>query len=213
VNTNGENVLFWVVQDSIQESQVGMDPLEVDHAVRSATTAFYARFYFWVNCLALLSQAFFASRLLRFGGLGLLFLMQPILAMVSYGVMAWVPILAVIGVAKTLENATNYSFSNTARHVFWLPFSRDVSFQAKPTIDSMFTRFGDGMAALTVLVGVQAIGLPLIGFIGFNLVLIVVWLGAALVTIRLHRRVAPAAKQGRISNALMGPPSDAEEAA
>ncbi len=69
--------------------------------------------------------------------------------------MAMLPVLAVVRVMKIAENATNYSIDNTARQVLWLPTTTEMKYKAKPAIDSLFVRLGDGLAALTVLVGVQ----------------------------------------------------------
>jgi len=64
VNTNGENLLFRVIQESLA-SQAQQQAITGDRAtldfVRDGTTAFYGNFYFWVNIIALLLQAFVAS--------------------------------------------------------------------------------------------------------------------------------------------------------
>jgi AAA family ATP:ADP antiporter len=44
------------------------DSLAVLEFTRDGTTIFYGNFYFWVNIVALLLQAFVASRLLKYGG-------------------------------------------------------------------------------------------------------------------------------------------------
>ena len=206
VNTNGENILFRVVQDHLAATVgAGLDGAELQTTIREGTTRFYADFYFWVNTVAVLLQAFVASRLLRFAGFGPLFLTLPVLATVSYGLMVVAPVIAVVKAAKVLENSADYSLSNTARNVFWLPLPRYVTFQAKPAIDSVCTRLGDALAALTVLFGIRAVDLGLRGFIGLNLALIALWFVIGFGVVRMHRRIAPAAKAGRISDAVMGP--------
>lgn len=197
VNTNGENVLFRVVQEVVEAGAPVADPQAALVYVREATTRFYSDFFFWVNTVALLLQAFAASRLLRYGGFGAVFLLLPAIGLVSYAAMALLPVLAVIRVMKVAENATSYSISNTARHVFWLPLPRAVIFQGKPMVDSLFARLGDGLAALTVLVGVQLLGLPLVGFIGLNVGLLLVWLGVAGWIVHGHRSLTerPAATE------------------
>ncbi len=191
VNTNGENILFRVIQESVENdlrTQGIVGTQEVLRYVRDQTTAFYGDFFFWVNILALFLQAIVASRLLKYGGFGSLFLALPVIALLSYAVMALIPVLLAIKVMKIAENATDYSLSNTARHVFWLPFDAQVTYKGKPAVDSLFVRFGDGLAAITVLVGVQVLGLSLFGYLVFNVALAVVWLGLAVWLVIEHGR-------------------------
>ena len=171
---------------------------------RAGTTAFYSNFYFWVNTVALVLQAFVCSRLLRFGGFGAILLMLPVISLLSYSAMALVPVLAVVKVMKIAENATDYSINNTARHVLWLPVSSELKFKAKPAIDTFMVRIGDGFAALTVLVGVQLLALLHAGyFAAFNVALVIAWLGVALSLVRLHGRLA--AGSPRRCRGLSGP--------
>ena len=107
--------------------------------------------------------------------------------------MAIVPILGVVKMMKVAENSTDCSINNTARHVLWLPVSSPVKFKGKPTIDSLFARIGDGMAALTVLVGVQILALPTGAFFSFNVALVLVWIFFAVRVVREHRRLCEAA--------------------
>ncbi len=193
VNTNGENLLFRVVQefltgDALKEGISDSDTLLV--FIRDGTTAFYGDFYFWVNIVALLLQAFVASRLLKFGGFGVILLTMPVVALVSYTAMALVPILAIVKAMKIVENSTDYSINNTARNVLWLPASAEMKYKGKPTIDSLFVRIGDGIAALTVLVGVQFLALSTQSFFVLNVALVIIWIAFAFVVIREHRRLS-----------------------
>ena len=192
VNTNGENLLFRVVQESLAAdiSRAGVTvPSAVQNYVQEGTTAFYGNFFFWVNAAALLLQAFVASRLLLKGGFGAIFLLLPVISLLSYLSMALVPILAVVRVMKIAENATDYSINNTARQVLWLPTTIDMKYRAKPTIDTFFVRGGDGLAAATVLVGVQLLDLTTRGFFAFNISLGILWLGLAALVVRGHARM------------------------
>jgi AAA family ATP:ADP antiporter len=197
VNTNGENVLFRVVQEMLEE-RVRLQGVASDEAVlgfvRDGTTAFYGNFFFWVNLLALFLQAIVASRLLKFGGFGAIFLLLPVIALASYSAIALVPILFVVKLMKIAENATDYSINNTARHVLWLPMPSQLTFQAKPTIDTLFARLGDGLAALTVMFGVHALTLSVSSFAGINVALIGVWLLLAVWIVREHRKLAASAE-------------------
>jgi AAA family ATP:ADP antiporter len=192
VNTNGENLLFRVVQEHLQAMATTNGVVEDGELLaftRNATTAFYGDFFFWVNAAALLLQAFVASRLLKYGGFAAILLMLPVVALFSYTAMALIPVLAIIKVMKIAENATDYSINNTARNVLWLPVSRELNYKGKPTIDTLFVRIGDGIAAATVLVGVQLLALPIGSFFAINVGLVLVWFALTLVVVREHRRL------------------------
>ena len=195
VNTNGENLLFRVVQEFLKGQALKesiSDPNALMAFTRDGTTAFYGDFYFWVNIMALLLQAFVASRLLKYGGFGVILLTMPVVALVSYTAMAFVPILAIVKAMKIAENATDYSINNTARNVLWLPVSAEMKYKGKPMIDSLFVRMGDGIAALTVLIGVQMLALSTQSFFILNVVLVFIWIAFAFVVIRQHHRISEA---------------------
>lgn len=189
VNTNGENLLFDVLQGVLEADAAALS-LEGDALVlftRDGTTAFYGNFFAWVNAVALILQAFVASRLLKYGGFGVILLLLPVVALTSYATMAVLPILAVVKGMKIAENATDYSINNTARHVLWLPVASEVKLKGKPTIDALFARVGDGMAALTVLIGVNLLNMDTPVFFAFNVFLVLVWLGVGFGIVRQHR--------------------------
>jgi AAA family ATP:ADP antiporter len=135
VQTNGENLLFKVVQDSLSVELAAhgiTNTIEMKTFVREWTTAFYGSFFFWVNVSALILQALLASRLLKYAGFGFILLLLPTLSLATYSVMAFLPILLVVRVMKTAENATSYSINNTARQVLWLPTTAEMKYKAKP---------------------------------------------------------------------------------
>ena len=83
VNTNGENVLFRVVQDALSHEVTSRgitDKAAIHSFVREGTTAFYGNFFFWVNTCALVAQTLLASRLLRYGGFAAVLLMLPLIS-------------------------------------------------------------------------------------------------------------------------------------
>jgi AAA family ATP:ADP antiporter len=193
VNTNGENLLFQVIQASLTE-QAAAEGVTAPEAIRiftrDGTTAFYGNFYFWVNVVALLLQSLVASRLLKYGGFAAILLILPVIALVSYTTMALLPILVIVKMMKIAENATDYSINNTSRHVLWLPISSALKFRGKPAIDTLYVRIGDGLAALTVLVGVQFLSLATEQFFMFNVFLVLLWLVAGIILVREHRKAS-----------------------
>ncbi len=192
VNTNGENLLFRVVQEALEKERVARgitDAAATINFVRTETAAFYGNYYFWVNVTALVLQALVASRLLAYGGFGALFMLLPSIALISYSTMALLPILAVVRIMKVAENSVDYSINNTARQVLWLPTTAEMKYKAKPVVDSLFVRLGDGLAALTVLLGVQLLELSTRGFFLVTIVVVLGWLVAAWIIVREHGRL------------------------
>ena len=191
VITNGDNLLFRVLQDGLR-SEVATRGIAEQGAIRAfvrqETTAFYGEYFFWINLCALLAQAFLASRLLRYGGIAAVLLLLPLISLLSYTTMALLPVLAMVRAMKIGENATNYSIDNTARQVIWLPTTADMKYRTKPAIDSLFVRLGDGMAALTILFGVQMLALSNRTLLLVNVILVTCWLAAARLIVNEHRR-------------------------
>lgn len=192
INTNGENLLFRVLQELLADEAraQGIDtPSALLAFTRAETAAFYASLYFWVNVSALVLQCFVASRLLKYGGFGVMLLFAPTVALMTYSAMALVPILAVVKAMKVVDNANDYSINNTARNVLWLPVAPITKRKAKPAIDSFFARAGDGFSALTVLIGVQILALGTNALFAFTVSLVVVWLSLAVVVVREHAKL------------------------
>ena len=192
VQTNGENLLFKVVQDSISGELVAhgiTNTVEMKTFVREWTTAFYGSFFFWVNVCALVLQALFASRLLKYGGFGFILLLLPSLSLVTYSVMVMLPILLVVRVMKIAENSTSYSINNTARQILWLPTTAEMKYKAKPAIETFFVRVGDGLAAATTLVGIHLFALTTRSYFLINVALTLAWLLIAIDVVVEYRRL------------------------
>jgi len=193
VNTNGENLLFRVLQDVLADRAVEQGvtgEADIREFTREGTTAFYGNFFSWVNVVALLLQAFVASRLLKYGGFGAILLLLPVVALTSYATMALLPVLAVVKMMKIAENSTDYSINNTARHVLWLPVTSELKYKGKPTVDTLSVRVGDGLAALTVLIGVNVLAMSTATYFVVNVALVLFWLALSFVVIRKHRLIS-----------------------
>jgi AAA family ATP:ADP antiporter len=141
-----------------------------------------------VNLLAFLFGAFLVSRILKSLGVrGALFIL-PLVALGSYSLIAFVPIFGIVRLAKILENSTDYSVQNTARHALFLPTSREAKHKAKQAIDTFFWRAGDLLQAVVVFVGSQ-LGLSVSGYAIVNLVLVTIWLALVMAIVKEHRKL------------------------
>jgi AAA family ATP:ADP antiporter len=112
----------------------------------------------------------------------------PVISLLSYSVVAFVPLLPLVRGIKTLENATDYSLQNTLRQALFLPTSREAKYKAKAAIDTFFMRTGDVLQAGVVGVGTQ-LQLALSGFAWLNVALTGIWLWVATALARRHRKM------------------------
>jgi len=191
VNTNGENILYGVVQKTLSQNFLASGAANhgpMADYLKEGTTAFYGNLFFWVNLCGLLLQAFAVSRLLKYGGVAGVLLLTPFISLFSYLLMAFFPVLAVIRVMKIAENASDYSVNNTGRNVLWLPVPASILYRAKAAIDTLFARLGDGLAALTVLYGSEIVPLSITSFLVFNFLLACGWLASAVYVWRENLR-------------------------
>jgi AAA family ATP:ADP antiporter len=189
VNTVGEYILGrLVVEDAAAKIASGAAGGLSEEALIGQ---FYGNFFGWVNLVGLLLQLFLVSRLFKWIGVrGTLFVL-PIIAVFSYSALALVPVLAVVSIAKILENSSDYSVNNTAKHALFLPTSREAKYKAKQAIDSFFWRTGDMLQAVIVFVGVQlAFGIR--GFAVINLAFVAIWILLVIGIAAEHRKLTTA---------------------
>ncbi len=214
VNTSGEYILSWTVED-VAKKEANNVPLEVwDKEYKEALDAgtavgsreefteklketlrqsivgdFYAGFHFWVNITGLLIQLFIVSRVLKYLGVRVALLVLPIIAFCGYAFIIIYPVLKIIRVAKTAENSTDYSLQNTVRHVLFLPTTREQKYQAKQAIDTLFVRIGDFLASGLFVVGTTFLALGVKQLALINLFLVIVWIILAIFIGRENRKL------------------------
>jgi AAA family ATP:ADP antiporter len=188
VNTTGE----YILSDMAVKQAAGAALADPGFDKNAFIGAFYGNYFLGVNIVAVLLQAFVASRLIkRFGIAGVVFAM-PLVALGAYGIVALGATLGIVRWIKTAENATDYSVMNTAKQLLWLPTSREEKYKAKQAVDSFFVRFGDLLAALVVFAGTTGLGLAAQGFAALNLGFVAAWLLLASVLVRENRRLSAA---------------------
>ncbi len=185
VNTTGEYILSHLVVEratALAAADPGLDK-------NAYIGAYYGSYFFWVNVIAMLVQAFLTSRIVkRFGLAGVLFAL-PAIALGAYGFVAAGATLSIVRWAKTAENSTDYSVMNTAKQLLWLPTTREEKYKAKQAVDSFFVRLGDLAAAFVVFAGTTWVLLDADGFAVVNLALIAAWLVLATALVRWNRRL------------------------
>jgi len=191
VNTTGEYILGRLVVGAASAA-VAADPAL---SRESFIGSFYGSYFFWVNVAALVIQAFFVSRIVKYLGIAGVILALPLVALGAYSTIALGASLAVVLWAKTAENATDYSVMNTGKQMLWLPTSRAEKYKAKQAVDTFFVRTGDLLSAGIVYAGTTWLTLGVRGFALTNVVLTLVWLAVAALLLREHRRVVAQAQR------------------
>jgi AAA family ATP:ADP antiporter len=191
-NSNGEYILGKLVkaaaEEAVQNGTLAPDQISafIGHK--------YADFFFYVNVLGVFMQAVVVSRVVKHAGLGAALLVLPLISL-SAGVATLIlPVLIVVQIGKTLENATDYSLNNTARQMLWLPTSPATKYKAKQAVDTFFVRLGDVSSALLVYAGASFFAWSVRGFALANVVLGALWVVLALRIIAQHRRLEDSSK-------------------
>ncbi len=175
VNTTGEYILAELVVRHANAM------LAVDAAAVKADiiAAFYGNFFFMVNLVTLLVQVFLVARIIRWIGIKGAVLVLPVIVLLGYGLVVFIPIFSIIRIVKILENSTDYSLMNTTRHALYLPLSAAKKYEGKTTIEAFFWRFGDLLQAGAIYAGLNWFQFDIEHFAILNMVLAVIWFWVA----------------------------------
>jgi len=177
VNSNGEYILSKTVGKMAHDTVAsGQSPGLTEAQVIGS---FYAHFQFWQNLIGALIQFFLVSRILKYFGVRTALFILPLISFSAYSVLATIPLLTYVGIAKIAENSVDYSLQNTVRHALFLPTSREAKYKAKQAVDTFFWRSGDLFSALTVFVGAKLLGLAVKNFAAVNILFVLIWIAIA----------------------------------
>ena len=196
VNTTGEYILGRTVRAAAQHALAAVTTADPDAFQKRFIGSFYADFYFWVNLIGALAQAFVVSRVMTWFGVRAALFVLPLIALGGYALLATVPLLGLIRTVKITENATDYSLNNTARHALFLPTSREAKYKAKAAIDSFFWRMGDLVSAGLVFVG-SLLHLAIPAFAAVNFVFALAWLWVVVRIAIEHRALTGESEKAR----------------
>ena len=149
---------------------------------RAARTAFFAQLDLAVNTLTVLVQLFVTGRLLKWLGVGLTLAFLPVLSMIGFLAMGFVPVLALLAIFQVLRRAGNFAVTRPAREVLFTVLRREDKYKAKSFIDTFVYRAGDQIGAWSYpLLTWLGLGLTGISFVAAPLAAIwcglSIWLG------------------------------------
>jgi ATP:ADP antiporter, AAA family len=184
VNSNGEYMLSKLIK---ADAAAAVARGQITAKQLGATIgAAYADFFFYVNVAGVLLQTFVVSRLVKWLGLSKAFLFLPVLAVANAAVVAFMPIVTLVKIGKTAENATDYSLNNTLRQMLWLVTSPDMKYKAKQVVDTFCVRIGDVCSALAVYLTVDVMKFSVQRFAWVSLALGAVWILLAVAIGKMH---------------------------
>ena len=179
VNTTGEYILGKTVVTLYERVHGAAAAGGLDEG--KVIGEFYGNYFTLVNVFSAVIQAFLVSRVLKYLGVRVALLVLPVVALIGYTGMAFVPLLSFIRSAKLAENSIDYSLQNTTRNALYLPTSQEATYKAKQANDAFFVRFGDVLSAGLVFAGTRWLSFGSRQFALVNVALIVVWLILAVV--------------------------------
>jgi AAA family ATP:ADP antiporter len=187
VNSTGEVIL----KDFVRNWAVAEVESGAADSVGDLIGGFFSDFYFTVNLLGFLIQAFLVSRIYRRIGVSGALMILPTIAAIGYGLIAFaiafVPIFTIVRIVKIMENSVDYSVMNTTRQALFLPLSQAEKYEGKTTIDTFFWRVGDMIQAGAFFVGLNYLGMTIIQFAILNTVLALIWLVVAFMLGKQYR--------------------------
>ncbi len=132
INTTGKHVLGNVVSTAAHSAVSRItDPETAKATERISIGEFCGDFFLWVNICGLLLQLFAVPRSVKFLGMRAAIIALPIIALGGYFLIAFSPLLALIKIAKTAENSTDYSFNTTAQQMLFSPTTRGQKIQSQ----------------------------------------------------------------------------------
>jgi AAA family ATP:ADP antiporter len=186
VNTTGE----YILDTTFEAHAVSQAPGDAGAGERTAIiSGLRGDFYFWVNLTGFLIQALLVSRIFKYAGIRVALFVLPVIAFGGYLAVGAIGGLLLLRIAKTAENATDYSLQNTVKQALFLPTSREAKYKAKAAIDTFVVRVGDALSAALVAVGIHALGFGVRGFALANVAIVALWLLVAAGIARRHEQL------------------------
>jgi ATP:ADP antiporter, AAA family len=177
VNTTGEYILGSIVKDTVSQAIASGQAAGLSQ--EQLIGDFYSKYFTYVNALGLLLQLFVVSRVVKYIGVSKAVMILPIISLVAYNVLIFLPMLRAVMAAKVAENSTDYSLNNTVRNMLFLPCTYEEKFSAKQAIDSFFVRMGDVLSAALVFIGTAVLTLRPRQFALVNAIIVIAWLAIA----------------------------------
>lgn len=186
INSTGEYLLSSTLE---REFASGVEAGKITVEKSVYVGRFYSGFYTVVNLTGAIIQFFLVSRLLKITGFNWAFAFTPLVVLLGYGSLLFIPALAFLRMVKISENSLDYSLLNTMKQMLYLPLSRQEKYEARATIDSFGQRVGDLLQAGVVFIGINIFHFAFKGFVSLVVILAIVNVALAYFVLRERGRL------------------------
>jgi AAA family ATP:ADP antiporter len=146
-----------------------------EYADRAARTTVLAQVELAAQVLTIVVQAFLTGRVIRWLGLAVTLALLPLLSMIGFGALAFMPVFSTLAIFTVLRRGTNFALTNPSMEVLFTVVRREDKYKAKSFIETFIYRGGDQLAAW-LYAGLSALGLGLVGISMTAVPLGAVWL-------------------------------------
>lgn len=141
-------------------------------------TKLFSMVDFSVNVLALIFQLFITSRMIQWFGFRATLLVVPVGITIGFGLMATMPMLAVMIGVEVFRRAGDYSIMKPTREMLFSVVSREEKYKAKNFIDTAILRTGNTTSAWAYT-GLRSIGAAGASMAGISMALGLAWCATA----------------------------------
>jgi len=118
-------------------------------------TAFFGKFFAYLNAFSFCVQFFLTSFVLRRFGVAVALLLLPVgLALGSVAILAN-PFLWSAAFTMLYDGGMNYSLNQSTKEVLYLPVSREHRYRVKPFIDMFAYRIAKGIGSVLILLSIN----------------------------------------------------------
>ena len=179
--------LFTFTSTAIYYQQVAIADRSFDEP--GAPAAFFARIDLLVNVLALITQAFFTGRIIKWFGLGMALAILPLVTVVGLIWLGVAPTLGVLFVVQVFRRGWNYGLMKPALEALYTVVPREEKYKAKNFIDTTVYRTGDQLGAWSNK-GFLALGLSFTTMAFVTVPLAGIWVVSGLMLGAAQRRRA-----------------------
>lgn len=134
-------------------------------ATKAARTRAYASIDLAVNGAAVLIQLFGTGRFIQRFGVTTGLLLNPIIMVVAFLVVAFSPVLLVLGGIQVLRRVAEYAVAKPSRDMLFTAVDQQAKYKAKNVIDTVVYRFGDLTSAWasSLILPFGVVGLAIFG--------------------------------------------------
>jgi ATP:ADP antiporter, AAA family len=114
----------------------------------SAMTAFYAKYYFFLNSIGLIISVFGTTPILRLVGIRISLFLFPLFCLSMLTVTYLFPTTNVFFAVLVGLRAFNYAFNHPTREFLYIPTTKDIKFKAKTWTDAFGSRIAKSFGSV-----------------------------------------------------------------